>query len=108
MSDHPEPLHHQLRLEKGQDPEDHHQARKELPWTFTLYALLFLGGYWWFMASVSGIKATVRLIYPMIPVFLGVGILNRRFPELARVLVMVFGVLSFLESELMMEGFWVI
>ena len=83
-------------------------SRKALPWTFTLYALLFLGGYWWFMASVSGIKATVRLIYPMIPVFLGVGILNRRFPEIARVLVMVFGILSFLESELMMEGFWVI
>jgi hypothetical protein len=83
-------------------------ARKDLPWSFTFYCLLFLGGYWWFMASVSGIKATVRLIYPMIPVFLGVGVLNRRFPELARVLVLVFGILSFLESELMMEGFWVI
>ncbi len=83
-------------------------ARKDLPWSFTLYCLLFLGGYWWFMASVSGIKATVRLIYPMIPVFLGVGVLQRRFPELARVLILVFGVLSFLESELMMEGFWVI
>ncbi len=83
-------------------------SRKALPWSFTLYCLLFLGGYWWFMGSVSGVKATVRLIYPMIPVFLGVGILQRRYPELARVLVIVFGVLSFLESGLMMEGFWVV
>ena len=82
--------------------------RKVIPWYFTLFALLFLGGYWWFMASVSGIKATVRLIYPVIPAFLGVGVLQERHPELARVSVILFAVLSFLESELMMEGFWVI
>ena len=82
--------------------------RKALPWYFTLFALLFLGGYWWFMASVSGIKATVRLIYPVIPAFLGVGVLQERHPELARVSVILFAALSFLESELMMEGFWVI
>ena len=82
--------------------------RKAVPWHFLLFALLFLGGYWWFMASVSGIKATVRLIYPVIPVFLGVGVLRERHPELARALVIVFAVLSFLESELMIEGYWVI
>ena len=57
---------------------------------------------------MSGIKATVRLIYPVIPVFLGVGVLRERHPELARVLVIVFAVLSFLESGLMIEGYWVI
>ncbi|EQD24531.1 MAG: hypothetical protein D084_Lepto4C00420G0005 [Leptospirillum sp. Group IV 'UBA BS'] len=82
--------------------------RKATPWYFTLFALLFLGGYWWFMASVSGIKATVRLIYPVIPAFLGVGVLQEKYPELARVLPIVFAVLSFLESALMMEGYWVI
>jgi hypothetical protein len=82
--------------------------RKATPWYFTLFALLFLGGYWWFMVSVSGIKATVRLIYPVVPVFLGVGVLQKKYPELARITVIVFAVLSFLESELMMEGYWVI
>ena len=83
-------------------------ARKNLPWTFTLYCLLFLGGYWWFMGSVSGVKATVRLIYPVIPAFLGVGVLQKRHPELVRVSVILFAVLSFLESGLMIEGFWVV
>ena len=82
--------------------------RKLTPWYFTLFCVLFLGGYWWFMGSVSGIKATVRLIFPVIPAFLGLGFLAKQYPELAKISVIFFAILSFLESELMMQGFWVI
>jgi len=82
--------------------------RKKTPWYFTLFCILFLMGYWWFMGSGSGIKATVRLIYPVIPAFLGAGFLAKRYPDLAKATVIFFAALSFLEAELMMQGFWVI
>lgn len=65
--------------------------------------------YMWFMlATEMNMTATIRVIFPAIAMFIGLGGLSSRFKELEYMLFPVFTLVSFIEVAYVVSGFYVI
>jgi len=73
-----------------------------------LAAILVIAGFIWFAGAPQGGQAAIRLIYPAIGCFLGLGSLATASPAFAWVLPPVFAVLLVLDQAFLVAGYWVV
>ncbi|HET9147784.1 MAG TPA: mannosyltransferase family protein [Acetobacteraceae bacterium] len=66
-------------------------------------------GYVWFIDTIQNATSAMRLLYPVLPIFLGLALLLRPAPRLLRGLVMLlFAGLLVLQTGLVVAGYWVV
>jgi hypothetical protein len=76
--------------------------------SLALAAILVIGGFIWFAGAPQGGQAAIRLLYPAVAGFLGLGSLARVNPAFGWILPPVFAVFLVLDQAFLVAGYWVV
>jgi hypothetical protein len=71
--------------------------------------LAVLLGYVWFIDTIQNATSATRLLYPVLPIFLGLALLLHWVPWFVRAAIgLLFGLLLALQTGLVVAGYWVV
>ncbi len=76
--------------------------------SLALSAILILVGFIWFAGAPQGGQAAIRLIYPAVAGFLGLGILGQMSKLFYKVVLAIFSVCLALDQAFLVAGYWVV